>query len=915
MMNTILAMVFVAAQAAPSYTGKPLDDVLRDLQRRGLNVVFSSELVRADMSVAEEPKATTPRKILDEVLAPHALAVRGGPRDSFVVVRAKRSPQAAVKPAAPVPQVEETIYRTLSGVVVQADSKAPIEGATVSSGGQTATTGKDGRFSMRLKAVRSTISVSAEEFFPLTPTTDLTESDIENAEFALASQAGFASNVEVVTTAPSSSPSATVVPPQSVLKTAGSVDNVFHTLQTLPGVAAPQEFGSRITVRGGAPDQNLTVMDGVEVHDPFRLFGLTSAFNPEIIKRFELATSGFSAKYGDRLSSLLIVENRDGDPSRRFGTSGSMSMTDGNLVFEGKLPGKAPGSWLVTGRRTYYDLIAARFIKETFPQFDDVQTKVVWEPHPARKLTFFGLRSRQVVGVDDNRPEDGEHVQVNDDSRNDVAWMRFDTPIGAQGHSTTVAGYSRTLADFAFNSLSKTGFIQRSNAPYDLEQPIQDVAFSRRLAVSDVSLRQELAWSKGAHTIDVGGEVHSLRTSLKLQISGDRNFGEANAANTYGNLLAAPPGAGLPDAMDSRPNSTRAGAWVIDTWRPGSRAQLEAGVRLDRAGITRETSLSPRLTASFAVDDRLRARASFGLYTQSPGYEKMGQSDYALNLTAVTTGALRSERAALGAISLERTLGSGATLRVEAYYKRLSDLLLGRLETEPERLARLFNYNFPASLASSMPVDPIITTFPTNDGRGRAYGVDVLLSRMTAPVTAKWRGWVSYTWGKAELDAYGRTYPFDYDRRHAVSAVVSYRKSPKWEFASTTRWATGFPRTAPVGLRAAGEERTLAGRTLIEPKRDSFGLVYEVDFGGVSNLNNARLTNYARADLRATWKPRGVMGRWDFYLEVINVLNRKNSATFEATVRYDPKSTRPQLVDKPGDRIPIIPTIGVRWRF
>ena len=83
-----------------SYAGKPLGDVLRDLQRRGLNVVFSSELVKPDMKVAAEPKATTPRKILDEVLAPHGLAVRSGPRESFVVVRATRAPEAPVEPGA-----------------------------------------------------------------------------------------------------------------------------------------------------------------------------------------------------------------------------------------------------------------------------------------------------------------------------------------------------------------------------------------------------------------------------------------------------------------------------------------------------------------------------------------------------------------------------------------------------------------------------------------------------------------------------------------------------------------------------------------------------------------------------------------------------------------------------------------------
>ena len=99
---------------------------------------------------------------------------------------------------------------------------------------------------------------------------------------------------------------------------AGAADNVFRTLQTLPGIAATTEFDSRISVRGGSPDENLTIMDGVEIHNPYRLFGLTSAFNPETVRGFDLYAGAFSAKYGDRLSSLLVVENRPGSDEERF---------------------------------------------------------------------------------------------------------------------------------------------------------------------------------------------------------------------------------------------------------------------------------------------------------------------------------------------------------------------------------------------------------------------------------------------------------------------------------------------------------------------------------------------------------------------------------------------------------------------
>ena len=124
---------------------------------------------------------------------------------------------------------------------------------------------------------------------------------------------------------------------------AGSADNVFRTLQTLPGIAATTEFDSRLSVRGGSPDENLTIMDGVEIHNPYRLFGLTSAFNPETVRGFDLYAGAFSSKYGDRLSSLLVVENRPGSDAERFSGSTALSLTDANAVLEGRLPGEREG--------------------------------------------------------------------------------------------------------------------------------------------------------------------------------------------------------------------------------------------------------------------------------------------------------------------------------------------------------------------------------------------------------------------------------------------------------------------------------------------------------------------------------------------------------------------------------------------
>jgi outer membrane receptor protein involved in Fe transport len=217
-----------------------------------------------------------------------------------------------------------------------------------------------------------------------------------------------------------------------------------------------------------------------------------------------------------------------------------------------------------------------------------------------------------------------------------------------------------------------------------------------------------------------------------------------------------------------------------------------------------------------------------------------------------------------------------------------------------------------------VPTDPVITTLPANEGRGRAYGFDVFVSRTTAPADARVRGWASYTWGRADRIAYGRRYPFEYDRRHAVAAVTSYRITRRWEVAATTRIASGFPRTPPTGLRVAAAEDTddrdrdgITDEFL--PAFDPSGRqVYAVNFGGVSNLNTARLPLFARVDVRATWRPGG---RWELYVEAINVLNRKNAGTLDPQLEYDPASDRPRIVEKRDLAIPLVPTVGLRFRF
>ncbi|MFA6481431.1 MAG: TonB-dependent receptor plug domain-containing protein, partial [Bacteroidales bacterium] len=140
----------------------------------------------------------------------------------------------------------------------------------------------------------------------------------------------------------------------------GEVD-VLKALQLLPGVKGGNEGTSGIYVRGGGPDQNLILLDGVPVYNANHLFGFFSVFNPDAIQSVKLITGGFPARYGGRLSSVLDIRMRDGN-NKKFSAEGSVGIISSKLTIEGPII-KDKTSFIVSGRRTYIDVLAQPLIK------------------------------------------------------------------------------------------------------------------------------------------------------------------------------------------------------------------------------------------------------------------------------------------------------------------------------------------------------------------------------------------------------------------------------------------------------------------------------------------------------------------------------------------------------------------------
>jgi hypothetical protein len=622
-------------------------------------------------------------------------------------------------------------------------------------------------------------------------------------------------------------------------------------------------------------------MDGIEVHNPYRLSGLASAFNPESVERFELMAGAFDVRYGDRLSSILVVSNRAGRADVDLGGAASLALTDASLLLEGGFPGSGDGSWLVAARRTYYDLVAERFVDARLPAFSE----------------DYAILTR---------------------GRNRVAALRWSRSIGSRGHLVASGGHTYFREGLDFRGVIESSS-RRSNGG-EASSRLAEVLFVRDVSVGDLAARVDTTWRLSRRAqLDAGIEAHRLRPAWNYDVGGVTLDAQRNGTRLpYPSGLA---GAGLPDELDSALGYGRGAAYVQQQVQLG-RTRLRLGVRLDRSGLNRRTSLQPRAGADVRLGPRLAFELGAGVYAQTPGYEKTFQADDFLDLGEAR--GLDNERALHASAAIAWRPAPGLELRAEAFGRRFEQLLVGRLETEAESRARIARYDFPpfpAWIRNEIPRRPVLTVHPTLDGRGEAWGVDAILSRRAVAGRDRLTGWLAYTWSRAEREAWGRRFPFDYDRRHALSLVGNWRPSRALALGATLRAASGFPYTPAVGARLAAEPDIGDGdgdgdTEELLPARDARGEpVFQADYGDVTNRNRARLPAYFRLDARLTYRPGGQRSRLALYLDVINLTGRANAGQIESALVRDPGADRPRVEERREVAVPFLPSLGVHWRF
>ncbi len=699
--------------------------------------------------------------------------------------------------------------------------------------------------------------------------------------------------------------------PESARILPGAAEDVMRTLQAMPGVVTRSDFSSQLIVRGSGPDQNLIVMDDIEVFNPYRLYGLISMFNPDTIDDINLITGGFPVSYGDRLSAVLSVTNKEGRRNSPIEGNVNTNITDANIVLEGRTPLGLEGSWIVSARRTYYDLIAGPVARNldlvdddvAFPNFTDFQSKITIGPYNGHRFYFNTLLSRDAVNIisGENRPAPDSIAVVDRTDHRVLGAAWHYSPSNNLFSRVTISHY-RNIGDSDFE-----GHLFDPTLDWDGSSDVllEEQLISSLYEFEKTSISQEVIYASGKHEISGGTGIDFLSSRI---------IWRADLGPIFRSFLEDLDVPLLTEFTQSR-NYIRMYGYVKDRWRITNRFTVDPGIRFDYYTILGNVYVSPRLSASYALDQRSTVRGSIGRFLQSPGYEKIfGQSQFFDLTDREAMHRLQPEEAHHYVFGIDRWFSNSLYLRIEGYVKDFVNLISvdrvpgTRYVSDPiqgrdQRFSDGWSAPYPVTVDS-------VTINPNNDASGQSYGIELFLEKQSASLRDPLSGWISYSYSIANRYQYGRTLPFDFDQRRTLNIVLNYRFSNALELGARWRYGSGFPHSPPVGIRPRFVTSEENGEVVQRVRTDPEGnVLFHIDRGDFSNRNTTRLPDYSRIDVRLNWHTSFVGLRWLFYLDVINILNRKNVINY----RYFIEDM--EIQERATTMFPILPTLGFSFTF
>lgn len=646
----------------------------------------------------------------------------------------------------------------------------------------------------------------------------------------------------------------------------GEVD-VLKTLQLLPGVQSGGEGQSGLYVRGGSPDQNLVLLDGVPVYNVSHLLGFFSVFNADAIKNVTLTKGGVPARFGGRLSSVLEINMKEGN-NEEFHGEGSVGFISSKLTLEGPIK-KNTSSFIVSARRTYVDIFARPIARKEAEKngdeltptlyFYDLNAKFNHKINKKHRLYLSAYTGKDVFGIKSrDNLADGNYTVLNGgtDWGNITAAFRWNYMITNKLFANTTITHSRYKFDFdtafedVYNNTSDKFAARYFSGIYDWAGKV-DFDF-----IPNPNHYIKFGASATNHTYEPGAFQFKFEISNENPI--DTTLGSQDA------------------------KSWEYSAYIEDDLQFGP---FKANIGLHAAAFdvdnTTYYSIQPRLGLRYLMSNNIALKASYTKMAQYINLLTNESLSLPTDLWVPSTARIKPQDSWQVAAGIATTLWKEYEFSVEGYYKQMQNVL---------------SYKEGADFIG-----------PDSDwqdkvtqGDGEAYGVEVFLQKKKGKTT----GWLGYTlsWNWRQFDEInsGNRYPFKYDRRHDLSLVVSHQFNERVSMTGAWIYGTGNSITLPLYRYTS-------------PVVTNYGEIFLNEIENIGDKNSFRMNAYHRLDFNIEIQSkknarRNWQGAWN--IGVYNAYNR-NNPYFITTGR----TNEGQRSFRQISIFPIIPSVSYKFKF
>lgn len=648
-----------------------------------------------------------------------------------------------------------------------------------------------------------------------------------------------------------------------------STPDVIKTLQMLPGVSSGTELLSGFYVHGGDGSDNLFLLDGVPVYQVSHMLGLFSSFNTDVISSIDFYKTGFPARFGSKLSSVVDVTTKDGDFNEYHGLFG-IGLIDGRLQFEGPL-WKGKTSFNVGLRRTWTETLTMPVLalvnKYNSPDktniryaFTDLNAKITHKFSERSRLSanfYTGRDVGEYMGKNVSQYYDGEGIYHNEISQVDIG-LSWGNILGSlnwdYGFSNTlsmrnIAYYSGSLSNLFFSSRDIDTFKNSiSNGAYNMSD------------VHNIGLKSDFH-----HIPD---PRHKLRYGATLQY----HIYCPNATAKSDIVQDVMSFTQIAYADSLRYDTVEASVYAEDEMAVTDAFTVNAGLRYGIYSSGRKVwhSLEPRLAMRYSFSDKLSARVSYTEMSQPSHLVSSMYIDLPTNSWLPSTAQVRPSRSREVAGGIYTALAYNLHLNVEAWYKQMSHLL---------------------EYAGAYNIFPPLTNWEScyRSGKGRSWGAEIDFGYDNGRTEAN----VYYTlsWSQRKFDDFYRGWYSDRnDNRHKLTIMARHKFTKRFEIYGAWNWHSGNRVT--MATHETDDEKYL-----------------------YTQPNNVKLPDYHRLDIGMNFvrnTKRGNTSIWN--LSIYNAYCRPNPITASIESRSE-GDRRFSLYGMSVGVIPIVPTFSYTLKF